>query len=334
MMMATIPLDSAAGRPSHVAFTIRDVPVRGRVALAPLSGYNDQPFRRLCRRFGAALVYTGLLSSKAIVYDANPLGSPRSQDMLRFHSEEAPLVCQLFGDTGSEIEEAARNIEHLGMAVIDLNLGCAAPKVTQAGAGAALLRDPAKIGAIFAQLTAALALPVTGKIRLGWDDASRTYRAVAQAMEANGAAMIAVHGRTAVQAYHGTADWDAIAEVKAAAGVPVLASGDVKTAADIDRILAHTGCDGVLIGRAAMGNPWIFQGRNRAEVPWVERAPVIREHLAMMVGFHGAYHGVRRFRKHLKWYLRSSGLGRHVRAGLMRCNDADVLGQRLAETQT
>lgn len=336
MMMVATPLDAdapARGTSSPVAFAIGDVPVRGPLVLAPMSGYNDQPFRRLCRRFGAALVYTGLLSSKAIIHGPHRLGSPRSQDMLRFHPEEEPLVCQLFGDTGSEIAEAARRIQDLGMAVIDLNLGCAAPKVAEAGSGAALLRDPAKVGAIFARLTAAVSLPVTGKIRLGWDDDARNYLEVARVMEANGAAMIAVHGRTAEQAYRGTADWDAIAEVKAAVRVPVLASGDVRAAADIDRILAHTGCDGVMIGRAAMGNPWIFRRRDRAGVPWAERKPVIREHLALMVDFHGAYHGVRRFRKHLKWYLRSSGLGRRVRGGLMRCNDADILDQRLAESQ-
>jgi tRNA-dihydrouridine synthase B len=315
-----------------VAFYAGDVAIRGRVVLAPMSGYNDQPFRRLCRRFGASLVYTGLLSSPAIVHGPGRWGARRTAEMLRLHPEESPLVVQLFGGMEAVLVEAARRIEPLAMDLLDINLGCAKPKVTGSGAGAALMRDPDEVGRIFAGLSAALHTPVSGKIRLGWDDNSLTYLEVAQAMEDNGAVLIAVHGRMAEQAYTGSANWDAIAEVKRTVQVPVLASGDVKRVADISRILEATGCEGVMIGRAAIGNPWIFAGRDRDAVPWVERLPVVLEHLAMMLDFHGDYHGVHRFQKHLRAYLQSSGISRQVRARITRCLDAAQLQEMLAES--
>lgn len=312
------------------AFWLGGTPVRGRLVLAPMSGYNDQPFRRLCRRFGASLVYTGLLSSNAMVFGPGTLGNPRTEEMLRFHPEEYPVVCQLFGSDERLIIEAARKVAGLGVAAVDINLGCAKPKVADSGAGASMLGDVRAIGRLFAGLTQALSVPVTGKMRLGLDDDSRNYLEVARAMEDSGAALIAVHGRTAEQGYRGFADWAAIAEVKQAVGVPVLASGDVKEPGDIDRILAQTGCDGVMIGRAAIGNPWIFAGGHRPEIPWTARVGLIREHLQMMVAFHGSHHGVRRFRKHLREYLLSSGVSRRDRAALMHCDDAGQLEALLA----
>jgi tRNA-dihydrouridine synthase B len=306
-------------------FRIGTVPIGGRLALAPMSGYNDQPFRRLCRRFGAALVYTGLVSAKSIVYGPPPLGNPRTAEMLQFHPDEIPVVCQLFGDEASVVVEAARRVQGLGMVAIDINLGCAKPKVACSGAGAAMLRDPLGIAELFRDLTQSVSLPVSGKIRLGWDDASRNHLEVARAMADHGAALIAVHGRTAVQGYRGTADWEAIAEVKQAVGVPVLASGDVKEPEDAERMLAITGCDGVMIGRGAIGHPWIFEGRRREEIPWTERAALMREHLRMMVAFHGEVPGLHRFRKHLRGYLSSSGVPRQERHRMMHCDDVGEL---------
>lgn len=320
----------ATGAPA--AFYAGGVPIRGRLVLAPMSGYNDQPFRRLCLRFGAALVYTGLLSSSAIVYGPAPWGAKRTAEMLRFHPDERPLAIQLFGSDEEIVAAAARRIAPLPMDLLDLNLGCAKPKVTGSGAGAALMRDPARVGRIFARLSAALNTPVSGKIRLGWDDASRNYLDVARAMVDSGAVLVAVHGRTAAQRFIGSADWDAIAAVKQALSVPVLASGDVKQVADIARILDATGCDGVMIGRAAIGNPWIFAGQDRVDVPWALRLPVVREHLAMMLDFHGGYHGVHRFRKHLRAYLQSSGIPRRRRIELTQCREPARLQDLLAQS--
>ena len=303
-------------------FTIGDTPVSGRVVLAPMSGYNDLPFRLLCRRFGASLVYTGLLSAKSIYYSPRTLGSRRTEAMLALHPEESPVVVQLFAREGPILEAAARAIEPLGMAMIDINMGCAKPKVLKSGSGAALMQEPVKVGEILARVSRAVSVPVSGKIRLGWDDANRNYMDVAGAMADNGAALIAVHGRTATQAFTGEADWDAIAHVKQSLDIPVLASGDVKTVADIDRILDATACDGVMIGRAAIGNPWIFRGIDRLSLPWSERVPVIVAHLGMMVEHHGDDYGVRWFRKHLRAYLRGSGVVRRERHAMMQCRDA------------
>jgi tRNA-dihydrouridine synthase B len=298
------------------AFFIRDLPIRGPLILAPLSGYNDQPFRRLCLEFGAALVYTGLLSASAILY-----GSQRSEEMLRFHPDEHPLACQLFGSDVAILEKAARAVEALNIDVLDFNMGCAEPKIVKGGHGAALLKDPAHIGRIVTRLVNTVRVPVTGKIRLGWDAESRNYMEVAHILEDSGAAMIAVHGRTADQQYTGLADWDAIAEIKQTVHIPVIASGDVKYATDIPRIQAHTGCDGVMIGRAAIGNPWIFQQRDLPDVPLAERAPVILEHLRRMVDFHGEVQGHRRFRKHLRRYLTSTDVSRQQRRVFLHCED-------------
>jgi nifR3 family TIM-barrel protein len=317
------------------AFTIRDLPVSGPLILAPMSGYNDRPFRALCREFGAALVYTGLISVKAIVYGDEPLGNARTREMLRFHPEEHPVVCQLYDDDPGRIAEAAQEVATLPVDVIDLNMGCAKHKITRDGAGVALMADPVKVGRIFSALSSAVDCPITGKIRLGLDETDRRqkhYLKVLDAMIQGGASLIAVHGRTGEQDFRGEVDYSAIAEIKTYVSVPVLASGDVKRAADIPRILAATGCDGVMIGREAIGHPWIFQRRDRTDVPWSERKPVVLRHLKATLAFHGERHGVHRFRKHLKGYFRHSSVARSRRMKVMQCQDAERLIALLAET--
>jgi nifR3 family TIM-barrel protein len=309
-------------------FYIGDVPVSGELVLAPMSGFNDQPFRRLCQANGAALTYTGLLAANSIMYGKYKYGNRRTDEMLRLHPDEHPLVCQLFGSDVDILEGAANKILPLNMDVIDVNMGCAKYKIIRGGAGAALLREPSKIGRIIRRLSQTLPLPVTGKIRLGWDEedkVNRRYMEYAHVLEDNGASMVAVHGRTAKQGYAGEADWDAIAEIKQKLTVPVLASGDVKSVRDIQRIKAHTGCDAVMIGRAAIGNPWLFQYLDRDDVPWIDRLPVVLQHLESMLVFHGSYHGLRRFRKHLRGYLRRSGLPRWYRSQMLVCDDVDAL---------
>ncbi len=307
------------------AFCVGKTPIEGRLVLAPMSGYNDQPFRRLCRRFGASLVYTGLLAANAIYYGASPDGTSRTAEMLRLHPQEEPVAVQLFSGRAAALVIAARAIEHMGMVMIDINMGCAKPKIVKSGAGVALMQDPIAVAHLYTELVGAVSVPVTGKIRLGWDYDSRNYVDVARAMAEHGAALIAVHGRTAEQKFAGDVDWEAVAEVKQAVDVPVLASGDVTSVSDADHILALTGCDGVMIGRAAIGNPWLFEGRHRDGIPWVERLPVIRRHLEMTVAHHGAHHGVRRFRKHLRGYLRSSGISRPERIEMLECADTENL---------
>ncbi|MDF1512457.1 MAG: tRNA-dihydrouridine synthase family protein, partial [Anaerolineae bacterium] len=233
---------------SRPHFYIGDLAVYGELVLAPMSGYNDQPFRRLCQSYGAALTYTGLLAASAILHGKHTYGNRRTDEMLRLHPLEHPLACQLFGSEPGVLMQAAQKILPLDMDIIDVNMGCAKYKIIRGGAGAALLRDPAKMANIIQDLRGTLPLPVTAKIRLGWDEGDRLnqrYMDLARILEDSGAAMIAVHGRTAEQGYAGKADWDAIAQIKSVLHVPVLGSGDIKCAEDIQRMKMHTGCDAV-----------------------------------------------------------------------------------------
>jgi tRNA-dihydrouridine synthase B len=281
------------------AFSVRNIPIYGDAILAPMAGFSDQPYRRLCREFGSAMSCTEFVLDSSLAY-----GSQRSKQMLSFDPAERPVSAQIFGRDEDSLERAGIHVEQLGVDIVDLNLGCSVPKVLKRGAGAYLLQEPARIGSILARLCRALSVPVTAKIRLGWDEDSLNYLEVARILEDNGAALIAVHGRTQSQNYDSPANWDAIAEVKQAAHIPIIGNGDVECVADIERIKRHTGCDGVMIARAAVGNPWIFQRRDLEQVPLAERVAVISRHLDLMVGFYGDEWGPIRFRKHVVKYLR------------------------------
>jgi tRNA-dihydrouridine synthase B len=282
------------------SFWVRDVPVYGRLILSPMAGFSDLPYRSLCYDYGSAMSYTEFVSAEAI----NAGSNERTDRMLAYLPHERPMVFQIFDNSVEGLVEAAQRIEPLGPSIIDINMGCSVRKVSGRGAGAGLLREPAKVGRIFRTMTQALSVPVTGKIRLGWDEQTRNYLQVAQEMVENGAGLIAVHGRTKEQGYSGNADWDAIAEVVEAAPVPVVGNGDVQSVADIDRILAHTGCAAVMIGRGAIGHPWIFQRRNRHEIPFSEKALFISRHFERMRSFYGEALALILVRKHIAKYLK------------------------------
>jgi tRNA-dihydrouridine synthase B len=300
-------------------FKIRDIPVYGDLILSPMAGFSDKPYRLICREYGSAMSYTEFVSADGILH-----GNNRTLEMLRFdHAEHPVLVFQIFGHDEITLAEAARKIEQLGPDVIDLNMGCSVKKVSARGAGAALLKDPAKIGRIFARLNKAVSVPVTGKIRLGWDNESLNYLEVARIMEDNGAALIAVHGRTKAQAYQGRANWDAIARIKQTLSIPVIGNGDVSTVADIERIKQYTGCDAVMIARAAIGNPWIFQRKDIEQVTLAEKAALIRRHLELMLDFYGRERGLILFRKHIVKYIRGMTNSSKVRAKLVTCTHSE-----------
>jgi tRNA-dihydrouridine synthase B len=296
------------------SFMVGNIPVYGDLILSPMAGFSDQPYRLICREYGSAMSYTEFVSADGILHCNH-----RTMEMLRFDSSEHPVVFQIFGSDEATLEQAARKIEQLGPDIVDLNMGCSAKKISARGSGAALLKNPSKIGRILAHLTRALSMPVTGKIRLGWDDNSLNYLEVAKVMEDNGAALIAVHGRTKEQAYNGQANWDAIAEIKQAVSIPVIGNGDVRTVADIERIKQHTGCDAVMIGRAAIGNPWIFQRKDIHEVTLAEKATLIRRHLDLMLDFYGQERGLILFRKHIVKYIRGLAHSAKIRARLITC---------------
>jgi len=295
-------------------FMIRHIPVYGDVILSPMAGFSDKPYRLICREYGSAMSYTEFVSADGILH-----ANERTKQMLAFDPSESPMVFQIFGSDERILEEAARRIEQLGPDIVDINMGCSVRKVSGRGAGAALLLNPAKIGRIFARLTKALSVPVTGKIRLGWDADSLNYLEVAKVLEDNGAALIAVHGRTKAQAYNGQACWDAIAEIKQAVKLPVVGNGDVRTVADIERMKQYTGCDAVMIARAAIGNPWIFQGKDVHQVTLAEKAQLIFRHLALMLDFYGEERGLVLFRKHVVKYVRGLAHIARVKQQLITC---------------
>lgn len=295
-----------------IAFHIGEVPIRGRSILAPMDGFSDLPFRSLCRAHGSAVSYTAFVSASSVLADGD-----EARRLLDFDEAERPVVLQLFDDDEVRLLEAARRLMERRPDVVDVNMGCSARCVAGRGAGAGLLRDPRKVGRILGRLSTALPVPVTAKIRLGWDDTARNYLEVARAIEDNGGRLLAVHGRTKAQGYAGRADWGPIGEIKAAVGIPVIGNGDIRSAADAEARRAETGCDAVMIGRAAMGNPWIFRGLPSRNLTYREIVATIRLHLRRMLAYYGEARGPLLFRKHLARYLDHLHPGMQVRRALL-----------------
>ncbi|MBF0370755.1 MAG: tRNA dihydrouridine synthase DusB [Magnetococcales bacterium] len=285
--------------------------------LAPMAGVTDPPFRRLARRFGADLTVSEMIPSQAMIRMGQKGG--RLSTSLR---EESPLAVQIAGREPGEMVRAAQMNVARGAEIIDINMGCPVKKIIKGGAGAALLKDEGLVDAILEAVVAAVAVPVTVKIRLGWTHDSLNGHRIAQIAEARGVRMIAVHGRTRSQMYSGVADWEAIARIKRVVSIPVIGNGDVRSPRDAEKMLAISGTDGVMIGRGALGNPWLFrevkhyltygaEGDSTAAAPPAppsptprERLEVVREHFQGLLDFHGAHTGNLLARKHLSWYSR------------------------------
>jgi len=301
-----------------------DVQLTSPFVLAPMAGYTEAPFRALCCEQECGLVFTELTSADGLV-----LGSPRTWSYLTLHQGEGPTAAHIYGSDPDLIARAAERIAASErFALLDINCGCPMPKVTRKGAGVALMRDPQRIAALVAAARRASGMPVTIKTRLGLCPDTININDVACAAADAGAAAVFVHARVATARHSGPADWAALAGVRRRAGIPVIGNGGVTSAEEAVRHLAM-GLDGVMIGRAAIGNPWIFRGLQRNQLAWSERVPVILEHLGLVVAHTGGTYGVRSFRKHLRAYLRGSPIVRHRRQALMQCEDADELGHML-----
>jgi len=292
-------------------FKVRDIPVYGDAILAPMDGYSDWPFRSLCRELGSAMSYTEFVKVEMILRR-----SKRPIAKLKFTSAERPVVFQIYGEDPDLIVKAALKAQFLEPDIIDINMGCPARTVTHRGAGVGLMRTPLKVAQIFKQLSTLLDVPVTAKIRLGWDEC-RNHVLIARIVEENGGALIAVHARTKQQGLAGQVDLQAIAEVRAAVNIPVIGNGDIKKVADIERMKKMTGCHAVMIGRGAVANPWIFSGLDREEVSPDQVRLAVRTHLERNIEFYGTEIGQRLFRKHAVQYLLHQVLDRETRREIL-----------------
>ena len=271
-----------------------------------MAGVSDLPFRLLCHEAGAGLTCMEMISAKAIYYR-----NKATDEMMAIDPDEGMVSLQLFGSDPDIMGAMARKIEDRPFAILDINMGCPVPKVVNNGEGSALMKNPALAGKIIRSVSSAVSKPVTVKIRKGFDDDHVNAVEMAKVAEENGAAAVAVHARTRMQYYSGKADWDIIRQVKEAVTIPVIGNGDVDSYESACRMLDETGCDGVMIGRAAQGNPWIFaelvaksEGREWNKPTREEVARMILRHAAMLIECKGEYIGSREMRKHAAWYTK------------------------------
>lgn len=307
--------------------TIGSLTVAHNVVLAPLAGITNLPFRLICRRQGASLAFTEMVSVNGLVREG-----VKTLALLKSCAEDRPLGIQLFGDKPADLAEAARMVEGYGD-LLDINMGCPVRKVVGTGAGSALLQDPLKVAAIVRAVRAATRLPLTIKIRSGWHCGDDVYPDIARIAEAEGCDAVTLHPRSRSQMFSGQANWDQIRLIKAALSIPVLGSGDLFSAADCRRMLLETGCDGIMIARGALGNPWIFrqtielakQG-HCSPVSTAERADMIADHLALFTEEFGEAVAVREMKKHIGWYARGfAGASDIRRAANSAHSSSDIL---------
>ena len=294
------------------AFYVREIPIYGDALLAPMDGYSDWPFRSLCRALGSAMSYTEFVKVEKILSR-----SKEPAKRLYFEKAERPVTFQIYGDDPDLILKAALRVQEWNPDIIDINMGCPAKSIADRGAGVGMMPTPLKIARTFRKLTSVLKVPVTGKMRLGWER-NKNYKLIARIVEENGGSLIAIHGRTKEQRYAGEASWDAIADVKSLVNIPVIGSGDVKTVADIHRMKQYTSCDAVMVGRAAIANPWIFAGLDREQVSPEQVQQTVREHLAKSMQFYGEQDGQRLFRKYAVQYLLLRTLDRDARKEILK----------------
>lgn len=285
------------------------IKLAGPLVLAPIAGFTDSPFRKICVSHGCGLTMTELISAEGIVRK-----NKKTMDLLKFTEEERPFAIQIFGRKPETVAAAAEVVEALSPDLIDINLGCPARKVVGSGNGASLLRDPLLVNRIAEAVVKRTKLPVSAKIRIGWDEASLNYLDVVKALEDAGVSMIIVHGRTRAQQYSGKADWNIIREIREKSSVPVIGNGDIDSYKTAYEMMEFSGCPAVMIGRGAIGNPWIFSGRTPESREIIE---TVKLHLDLMLDEYGN-RGIHMMRKHIVRYIHGTKNAAKARSLIVR----------------
>lgn len=307
---------------------IGDLQLDNNIFLAPMAGVTDMPFRVICREQGCGFVYTEMVSAKGMHYN-----DVKSHKLTELDDAEKPAGVQIFGSDPDILASIAERLNHSDAALIDINMGCPTPKITKNGEGSALMLKPALVGEIVKSVSAVSTKPVTVKIRKGWDDGHVNAVEIALLAERNGASAVAVHGRTREQFYSGKADWDIIKRVKEAVSVPVIGNGDIFRPEDAARMLEHTGCDAVMVGRGAQGNPWIFKrirhyimtGELLPEPSISEKINMIVRHMGMLVELKGEHTGICEMRKHIAWYIKGIRNSSAVKEKVFRTESQEAI---------
>jgi len=300
--------------------------LQNNLILAPMAGVTDRPFRQLCRELGAGMAVSEMVSSNSLLW-----GSDKTRRRANHEGEADPKSVQIMGTEPEMMAQAARFNADNGAQIIDINMGCPAKKVCNVLAGSALLKDEVLVGQILAAVVEAVDIPVTLKIRTGWDRDSKNAVAIGRIAENSGIQSLAIHGRTRADQYKGEAEYDTIAEVKNRINIPVIANGDINTPEKAKHVLEYTGVDGIMIGRAAQGRPWIFReiqhflhSGERLPEPGIEEVrDILLRHLQNLYNFYGEFTGVRVARKHISWYSKGQACGAAFRQAVNRVDDIE-----------